>query len=139
MDIFFQDPAEMPLPPGEVRIRVLRAEPWPDGRRVRIYLEVDPFQKRPSIEIAITDSQGAKVSQTSVIESMTRKMEFNMHLRQAQPGGQYMVSAVLYYSDPFPEPRSTEGEQEPELSAPEEPLSLPETRSVDKSETTFSI
>ncbi len=139
MEIFFQDPAEMPLPPDEVRIRVLRAEAWPDGRRVRIYLEVDPFQKRPSVDIAITDSQGARVAQTSVIESMARKMEFNMHLRQAQPGGQYTVSAVLFYSDPFPEPGMNVEGQEPELSGSKETLSLPETRIVDKAETIFSI
>jgi hypothetical protein len=139
VDIFFQDPAEMPLPPDEVRIRALRADPWPDGRRVRIYLEVDPFQKRPSVEIVITDSQGERVSQTSVIESMARNMNFNMHLRQAQPGGQYTVSAVLFYSDPFPEPNQNEEGLDPELPAPEVPLPLPETRITDKAETTFSV
>jgi hypothetical protein len=133
MDIFFQDPSEMPLPPGEVRIRALRADPWPDGRRVRIYLEVDPFQKRPSVDVVITDSQGDTVAQTSVIESMVRKMEFNMHLHADQPAGLYTVSAVLYYSDPFPEPEPKGQETEAET------IHLPETKTVDRAETTFSV
>jgi hypothetical protein len=51
MDIFFADPSEVPLPPNEVRIRELNVEPWPDGNRLRVYLEVDPFQKRPNADL----------------------------------------------------------------------------------------
>ena len=39
MDIFFQDPGAIPLPPDDVKIVELRAEPWPDNRRVKVYLE----------------------------------------------------------------------------------------------------
>lgn len=132
MDIFFHDPDEIPLPPEEVRIRVLRAEPWPDTLRVRIYLEVDPFQKRPSFELDIKDVKDNVVSHTTVIESMVRKMELNMHLRQAHPDGPYTVSAVLFYSDPIPEPGG-------EPDHPAEPTQLPEPRIVDHAETTFSL
>ena len=99
MDIFFQDPTETPLPPGDVRIRQFTATPWPDGRRVRIYLEVDPFQKRPSAEVAISNEQGEVVAEVSVIESMIRKMEFNMHLRQARTVGKYTVEVKVYYEN----------------------------------------
>ncbi len=133
MDIFFQDPSEIPLPPDEVRIRLLRAEPWSDGRRVKITLEVDPFLKRPSAEVVITDSQGRLAAQASVIESMARKMEFNMHLRQSPSSGRYTVSAILFYSDPIPEPSASEEGREPE------PLSLPEAKTVDRAETTFTV
>jgi hypothetical protein len=139
VDIFFQDPSEIPLPPDDVRIRLLRAEPWPDGRRVRIYLEVDPFQKRPSAEVVITDSQGIVAAQASVIESMARKMEFNMHLRQAQPSGRYTVSAVLFYSDPIPEPRSHEEGPDPEPPSSPSGTPLPEPKRVDEAETTFTV
>lgn len=97
MDLFFQDPHEIPLPPEEVRLRELRAEPWPDSRRVKIYLEVDPFQKRPSAEVSITDVAGDEVASVHILESMTRKMEFNMHLRGTDPGAEYTVLAVLYF------------------------------------------
>ncbi len=129
MDIFFQDPSEVPLPPDEVRIRVLRAEPWPDGRRVQIYLEVDPFQKRPNADVVIRSARGEQVATASVIESMVRKMEFNLHLREQQPGGEYTVQAILFYTEPIPEPK--EGE--------EVPLQLPEPVFVDQKEINFTI
>jgi hypothetical protein len=129
MDIFFQDPSEVPLPPNEVRIRELRAEPWPDGRRVLVYLEVDPFQKRPSAEVEITNSDGQIVSHASVIESMSRKMEITMHLRQAQIGGEYRLAVNVFYTDPIPMPE--EGETEPPV--------LPEPRVVDTAEALFVI
>ncbi len=104
MDIFFQDPDEIPLPPEEVRIRQLRAEVWPDGRRVRVFLEVDPFQKRPSAELTIQDLDGQMLASASIIESMTRQIELTMHLRGEMQPGWIHLSAVLFYLAPLPEP-----------------------------------
>ena len=97
MDIFFQDPTEVPLPPDEVRIRALRAETYPDGQRVRVYLEVDPSQQRPSADLAIRDSAGNEVTNASIVESMYRKMELTMHLRRPQSGETYTLSAVIFF------------------------------------------
>ena len=74
MDIFFQDPSDIPLPPVEVRIRSLRAEPWSDQRRVHIYLELDPFQKRPNIEVVINDPEGREEARVDIVETMVRKV-----------------------------------------------------------------
>jgi hypothetical protein len=118
MDIFFADPSEVPLPPGEVRIRALNVEPWPDGKRLRVYLEVDPFQKRPNADLTLIDQDGRELSSVSIIESMTRKMELVMHLRGEAPGA-CTLQALLYYAalpqsvgpgetpagDPAPEPK----------------------------------
>jgi len=130
MDIFFQDPTEIPLPPEEVRIRRLAAEPWPDGRRVRVYFEVDPFLKRPSADLTIANAQGVEVAQASIIEPMTRKMEFVMHLRGEKPAGAYTLRAVLFYAAPLPEP-AQEGEKTP--------IELPERSVVDEAEATFEV
>jgi hypothetical protein len=126
MDIFFTDPSEVPLPPGEVRIRELRADPSPDGRRVRIYLEVDPSQKRPNADLVILDQEGEEVAAASIIESMTRKMELTMHLRGGRPGGSYTLRADLFFAT-LPE-MGTETEQEPK------PI---ERTLVDRAETEF--
>ena len=118
MDIFFADPSEVPLPPNEVRIRELTVEPWPDGQRLRVYLEVDPFQKRPNADLTLLDQDGRELSSVSIIESMTRKVELVMHLRGAAPGS-CTLQALLYYAslpqslepgdmpggDPGPEPK----------------------------------
>lgn len=126
MDIFFTDPTEVPLPPDEVRIRSLRVEPWPDGTRVRVYFEIDPFQKRPNAEIRILDQENVEVASLSVIETIERKMEFTMHLRHKNPRGHFQVEAVLFYSELV---EADEG-KETEPPAPEV---------VDRAHATFSI
>lgn len=98
MDIFFQDPSAIPLPPKEVRIKELRAELWPDNRRVRITLEVSPFQRRPNGEVSITNPQGEEVASASIIESIVPRLEFTMHLRGENPPGEYQVSATIFYA-----------------------------------------
>jgi hypothetical protein len=115
MDIFFQDPNEVPLPPDEVRIRKIFAEPWSDGHRVRVYLEVDPFQHRPSAELLIFNGQGEEVAQTNIVEAFTRKIELNMHLRESNPAGKYTLKTFLYY---LQEPDAEDLESEAEPRAP---------------------
>jgi hypothetical protein len=130
MDIFFQDPSETPLPPAEVRIRELRADPWPDGKRVRIYMELDPFQQRPNADITIENSAGEGVAQVSIIESMTRKIELTMHLHGPILDGQFKVIANLYYTEPLEEPKpGQEGL----------PARLPASTAVDRAEISFAI
>lgn len=97
MDIVFQDPNDIPLPPDEVRIRGLRAEPFPDHRRIRINLQITPFQKRPNIEIVVTNKTEKESASLSIIESIDPKMEFTLHLKDDKPSGQYTVLSQIYY------------------------------------------
>lgn len=117
MDIFFSDPNEVPLPPNEVRIRVLKAEPWPDRQRLHVHLEVDPFQKRPSLELVVHNPDSSEIANTSIIETMDRKIEFTMHLRGERPPGTYTIRAELFYSEPVPEPE-TPGSEPKEMPRP---------------------
>jgi hypothetical protein len=135
MDIFFQDPADIPLPPGEVRIRKFRAEPWPDGRRVRVTLELTPFLKRPNGEIRITDDQGEEAASISIIETMEPKMEFTMHLRGAEVNGRYTASAQVFYL----EEEGESAENHPEGEAQE--LDQPPRKQivVDEREIAFEV
>jgi len=112
MDIFFSDPDEIPLPPDEVRIRELRADLWPDGRRVRITVEVDPFQRRPSLDAVIFNPLGNELATTSILGTMARNLEFNMHLRGELPAGEYTIKVKLYYNQEL----SPEAEQDQEAS-----------------------
>ncbi|OGO72647.1 MAG: hypothetical protein A2Z49_05080 [Chloroflexi bacterium RBG_19FT_COMBO_56_12] len=127
MDIFFKDPNEIPLPPEEVRLSALKAEPWPDGRRVRIYLEVDPFQKRPCADLIITNAAGEEVARANILETISRKIEINMHLREAEPGGEYNVQAVVYY------------QKLPSVSEESGPQESLEPLVVDRGQTSFTI
>jgi hypothetical protein len=144
MDIFFADPSEVPLPPGEVRIRELHVDPWPDGRRLRVYLEVDPFQRRPNADLTLLDGAGRELSSVSIIESMTRKMELVMHLREVA-SGPCTLQALLYYAtlpepgEPgsMPEARPPEGGLPPSGGPPPEPAI--DRQVVDRRHLTFDL
>lgn len=128
MDIFFTDPSDIPLPPAEVRIRQFTAEAYPDGRRVRVYLELTPFQKRPSGEVILQDQQGGILASASIIETMDPKMELTLHLRGQAPTGEYQALARIFYTAELAE----EGSED-------EIVQRPEAKLVDHAETTFSL
>jgi hypothetical protein len=99
MDIFLQDPNEIPLPPNDVKILDFKATPYQDGRRVKVYIEVTPFQKRPNIELTVVNQNSNPVAEVNIIESMTRKIELTIHLREPEPSGAYQVYAVVFYTE----------------------------------------
>jgi hypothetical protein len=107
MDIFFRDSSEIPLPPEEVRIREININPSADGRRLKVYIEVDPFQKRPSARLRVISSTGREIASAEIIETMIRKMELNLHLRGELDPGQYVLDVEIYYAD-LPEPGQTD-------------------------------
>jgi hypothetical protein len=93
-------PPEDGLPPVDVRILGLRAEPWPeDARRVRIHLDLTPFLERPDLEVNITDAQDRQVANISIIESIDDHMTFTMHLRGFEIQGPYTLSARIEYPE----------------------------------------
>jgi hypothetical protein len=130
MDIFLNDPHEIPLPPDQVRITEIKADPYPDRRRVRVYLELTPFQKRPNADLVITNPDGHETARVSLIEIMMRKNELTVHLRGPQPQGEYTLRVSVYYTAPIPEP---------EPGKESEPVQLPESTQVDAGEITFTI
>ena len=99
MDIFFPDPNDPPRPPEEVRLRSLRAEPWPEGGRIKVYLELTPFQKRPSAEVRLIDPVDTVAAQVSIVETFSHKLEFNLHLLPDSPAGKYTLDVTVYYQE----------------------------------------
>jgi hypothetical protein len=97
MDLFLSDPSDIPLPPSEVRIRDVQVSPGRSGDRVHVYLEVDPFQRKPNLEVTIYDLEGQEIAGTSIIESMVRKMEFTMIFRRKIQTGDYRLVSTLFY------------------------------------------
>jgi len=134
MDLFLQDPTDIPLPPDEVRIRELRVDPLPDNRRIRISLQITPFQTRPNIEIVITNENEEDSGSLTIIESIDPKMEFTVHLKDDEPNGQYTVSSQIYYYE-------EDQDQEAKASQLEEGVhQLPtNVKIVDRRQTTFVI
>ncbi len=130
MDIFFADPDAIPLPPKEVRIQKLQAEPYRDGHRVRVILDLTPFQKRPNAEVSIINAEGDEVASASIIETMEPKMEFTLHLRGAEKPGDFTLAVRVFYREDPP------AGQEP---APDDDPTLRPIIEVDRAQQTFTI
>lgn len=83
----------------EIHFRQIKVVPAGDGSRVRVYLEVDPFRRRPSIELRLLNPDGKLVASAEIVEAISPRMELNLHIRQAGSHGQYVLEAVLYFFD----------------------------------------
>jgi hypothetical protein len=128
MDIYFTDPSDVPLPPDEIRIRKFAAEPYTDGRRVRITIEVSPFQERPSGEVTIQDEDGNQVASASIIEAIESNIEITLHMRSADPQGTYTASTYIYYVDDL----------DVEVGG-DNPPNRPQVTVIDRAETSFEL
>ena len=100
MDLPLIEPADMPQPREAVRIRSARVQPYPDGWRVKLTIDVTPFQERPNLEIRVISGLNRVISELSVIETMHAHMEFTLHIRGlTSPLGDYVAEIELFYDD----------------------------------------
>lgn len=91
--------------PEETRITSLSAEPYPDGYRLHINIEMTPFQKRPHLDVMITNCDGDEIASANIVEPMSWKIEFTMHLR-GELKNPHTLEAKLFYPDgPSKEPQ----------------------------------
>lgn len=104
MDFFFPEDNLTRAVPEETKISSLGAETYPDGRRLRVNIAITPFQKRPYIEVMLNDKDGNEIASTSIVEPLSWKLEFTMHLR-GEINNPYTLNAKLYFPDgPSQEP-----------------------------------
>ena len=128
MDIHFTDLSEVPLPPKEVRIRDFMVEPYPDGKRLRLTLDLTPFQRPPNCEIFVTDLLGNQIATANIIGIIDPKMQLTMHLRIRDPEDSFTARALIFYTESLEE--ITEGDQ---ITGP------PARQIVDEKDITFRI
>jgi len=113
MEFFLPEDHLTRAAPKETRITHLGARPYPDGCRLRVNLEITPFQKRPHLELSVIDSEGEEVASASIVEPMNWKLEFTMHIR-GELSNPYTLTASLFYPDgPTAEPRQVAFNVEP--------------------------
>ena len=98
MDIFFTDPNEIPLPPEEVRIVDFKIDPYPDGHRVRVFLEFTPFLKKPNGDLTIRNTAGEPVAAVSFVEVISNQFEMTLHLRSFDLDDHYSAYVTLFYT-----------------------------------------
>ena len=106
MDFFLPEDHLQRATPAETRITSLTAEPYPDGYRLRVNIEMTPFQQRPHLEVSLKDADGEEVASSSIVEPLSWKIEFTMHIR-GELKNPYTLEATLFYPDgPAAEPRT---------------------------------
>jgi hypothetical protein len=109
MQFFLNDPNIKRYPPESIQLLDFRAQPYPDGYRIHINLELTPFLQRPNLEIVLTDSEDNVIASASIIEPTTWKLEVTLHIRkpsqntEQQPdlmvNRRYTLSAMISYPD----------------------------------------
>ena len=115
--------------PEETHITQLSAQPYPDGYRLRVNMEITPFQKRPYIEVTLSDAEGDEVASTNIVEPLSWKLEFTMHIR-GELHNPYTLSARLYYPEgegPENEPLTYSFDVEPPPSTVAQDVSQPDS------------
>jgi hypothetical protein len=119
MDFFFAEDNLNRMTPEETHITSLSAQPYADGYRLHVNIEITPFQKRPHIEVTLTDCDGAEVASSSIVEPLGWKLEFTMHIR-GELKNPYTLDAKLYYPDgPSDEPKTFTFDVLPPPSTPQ--------------------
>jgi len=101
MEFFLTDPDIERLPPADTRLLDLRAEPYPDGKRLRVALDLTPFQQKPYLELTLPDSAGEVVAATSIVEPVAWRLELTLHILKpgATAGGVYKLTVILSFPD----------------------------------------
>jgi len=119
MDFFFPEDNLDRMTPEETRITSLSAEPYPDGYRLRVNIGITPFQKRPYLEVSLNNADGEEVASSSIVEPLSWKLEFTMHIR-GELKNPYTLEAKLFYPDgPAPAPQTFIFDVKPPQTKPE--------------------
>lgn len=95
--MFFADEAEVPLPPREVRITEVTAQPAPDGRRVALHITLTPFLEYPNLEVTLFRPDGDEERSLTIVGTMERRLALTLHIKQPEPGGQYRAQIDLMH------------------------------------------
>ena len=120
MEFFFPEDLARRLPPEDVTLTRLEAQPYEDARRIRVNMAIAPFEKRPHIELTLTDSAGGELSNVSFVEPMQWKLEFTMHVRAQPADGPLDLQARLFYPDgPEAEPVNVRFDLPPHQARPQ--------------------
>jgi hypothetical protein len=99
LDIFFQESSGVPLPPDEIRIREFSIKDWLDKDRLKVHIEIDPFQQRPNLDVQILSlDKQQEFASTSIIGVMTQITEITIHFRGSHPPSEYVLRTILYYT-----------------------------------------
>jgi hypothetical protein len=94
--MFFADDAEVPLPPREVRITDVQAQPAPDRQRVALAITLTPFLEYPDLEVVLFRPDGDEERSLSIVGTMDRRLALTLHIKQPM-AGEYRARVELLH------------------------------------------
>jgi len=94
------DPNIARYPPEEIMILNLQVNPYQDGKRIFVSIELTPFSDLPVIELSIFDSEGINYGSATIVEPPFWKHELTMHINSNHPPDcEFNLEALLVYPD----------------------------------------
>jgi len=99
MFIQIEDSEDAPVPPEDVRIQSVHIDPYPDGKRIRVALELTPFQIPLDLDVIVLDQDGEESASMSIIGAATPKLNFTAHLRGDRLSLTYQLLTRLSYEE----------------------------------------
>jgi hypothetical protein len=87
--------------PADTRLLNLRAEPFANGKRVKVSLDITPFQQKPHLDVSLIDPAGKVLATTSIVEPVSWNLELNLHIRNSSTStnGGCRLSVILSYPE----------------------------------------
>ena len=99
MELPIVEPGEIPVPPDEVRIRAVVIDIYPDGRRIRVQIELTPFQSPPNLELWVENDKGDRLAHTNIIGATSAAMTLTLHLKAEETLGSHRLWLSLSYEE----------------------------------------
>ena len=99
MFIQIEDPSDLPRPPEEVHIRAIAIDPYPDGQRLRVTIELSPFLQPPDLNLRVLDVDGQEMAELSIIEAHQTTLGLTVHPRGPDKRLPHRLEASVHYED----------------------------------------
>ena len=92
------NPSLTPPPQDDIKILSFDAEPYPDGRRVRVRLVLSPFLQGPNGEISLTNQDDELLATINIVNIFIPENEFTLHIPESKSlPGSYTVNVEVFY------------------------------------------
>ncbi len=124
----FSSSSKMPPVQDEIKILSFAAEPYPDGRRVKVGLLLSSFLEGPNAIINLSNEENQELTTVNIVNIFSPETEITLHIPgNKKQSGSYTVNVEVYYAEE--EEIEQDGEQQ---------LSFKQSL-VDSASTSFSI
>jgi len=99
MELPLVDPTEPPRSPEQTRLREVQVEPYPDGSRLRLHVQLTPFERRPDVDITVFNEEGEEIASTIVVQAFLPVLSLTMHLPPGAGSRECSARLLLRYPE----------------------------------------